>query len=56
MSDLHFVLLGDMGEEGWHCLLDNINSIRKPDQQEWPAWKQGKQDKMNILQYSGTLF
>ena len=56
MSDLHFVLLGDMDEEGWHCLLDNINSIRKPDQQEWPAWKQGKQDKMNILQYSGTLF
>ena len=34
---MHFVLLGDMDEEGWHC-------------------KQGKQDKMNILQYSGTLF
>ena len=32
--DLHFALLRDMDEEGWHCLLDNINSIRKQDQQE----------------------
>ena len=34
LIDLHFVLLGDVDEDGWHCLLDNINSIRKQDQQE----------------------
>ena len=39
LIDLHFVLLGDMDEDGWHCLLDNINSIRRQDWQEESALK-----------------